>query len=332
MIINFLFFSTFQKNFFINKYLQDRPDGIRKVHQLTAYQAGGIGFALTLFFIFFFYFFFNFQLIPKNNFFILQNYQIVTLLFLTFLLGMLDDIFNIKYYLKFILLIVLNLIAINSQEYLIIEKINLSIMSNAIELKSYSLCFTLLCILLFVNALNMFDGINLQSGIYILTIFIFLIIKRIELNIYLPLLITLFFFIYKNAKGKIFLGDSGTLLISAVISYSLIAGYNERKILYADEIFIFMIIPGLDMFRLFIVRIFNKKNPFKADRNHIHHIILDFTRSSNRTALIVFIIYFIPQLLYYFNLPNLYSVLIGIFLYICAYFYFKNSAILGNRR
>ena len=35
-----------------------------------------------------------------------------------------------------------------------------------------------------------------------------------------------------------------------------------------------MCLPGIDMFRLFLVRIKNRKNPFKGDLNHFHHIIL----------------------------------------------------------
>ena len=39
------------------------------------------------------------------------------------------------------------------------------------------------------------------------------------------------------------------------------------------EIFIILSFPGLDMFRLFMIRIFKGKNPFNPDRNHIHHLI-----------------------------------------------------------
>ena len=35
-----------------------------------------------------------------------------------------------------------------------------------------------------------------------------------------------------------------------------------------------MIIPGLDLMRLFIIRIYNGKNPFTPDRKHLHHILL----------------------------------------------------------
>ena len=35
-----------------------------------------------------------------------------------------------------------------------------------------------------------------------------------------------------------------------------------------------MLVPGVDMIRLFILRLYNKKNPFEADQNHLHHILL----------------------------------------------------------
>ena len=42
----------------------------------------------------------------------------------------------------------------------------------------------------------------------------------------------------------------------------------------SEEIFLVMLIPGLDMFRLFIKRLFEKRHPFSPDLNHIHHILL----------------------------------------------------------
>ena len=35
-----------------------------------------------------------------------------------------------------------------------------------------------------------------------------------------------------------------------------------------------MAVPGLDMFRLFCIRIINGKNPFKADKKHLRHLLL----------------------------------------------------------
>jgi hypothetical protein len=41
-----------------------------------------------------------------------------------------------------------------------------------------------------------------------------------------------------------------------------------------------MILPGVDMFRLFMIRIFSKKNPFYPDQNHIHHLLLNHQKDN----------------------------------------------------
>ena len=54
----------------------------------------------------------------------------------------------------------------------------------------------------------------------------------------------------------------------------VISNYQTGKLI-SEEIFLLMMIPGIDMFRLFVERIARKKNPFKGDRNHLHHILLN---------------------------------------------------------
>ena len=101
------------------------------------------------------------------------------------------------------------------------------------------------------------------------------IILYILLGIFiLCMILTLLFLAYKNFKNLTFLGNSGSYLVSFLISYQIIFFYNQDIINNVEEIFIVLMIPGVDMLRLFFFRIFNKKNPFKADKNHLHHILL----------------------------------------------------------
>ena len=54
-----------------------------------------------------------------------------------------------------------------------------------------------------------------------------------------------------NYKNYLFLGDSGIYLLSSIASFIFINEYNVFKtILYADEIFVLMMVPGVDMVRL----------------------------------------------------------------------------------
>ena len=119
----------------------------------------------------------------------------------------------------------------------------------------------------------MFDGINLQAISY--SLFIFLILTFFFVNSFILkiLIINLVTFSYLNLKNKSFLGDSGSLLLGFLISYFFIKLYNFNYFNYADQITLFMLIPGLDLIRLFISK-FTEKNPLSPDRNHLHHLLL----------------------------------------------------------
>ena len=77
----------------------------------------------------------------------------------------------------------------------------------------------------------------------------------------------------------------------------LIINNNYYDKISAEKIFVLLIIPGLDMFRLFITRINNRKNPFSADRNHLHHLLLNNNKNYNYKYLIYFLILIIPSIL-----------------------------------
>ena len=66
------------------------------------------------------------------------------------------------------------------------------------------------------------------------------------------------------------------------------------------------------MLRLFLVRSLNKKNPFKGDLNHIHHIVNNHFRNSNYTLLFSTFLFVFPSLLLFFELETYYILLINI--------------------
>ena len=75
-----------------------------------------------------------------------------------------------------------------------------------------------------------------------------------------------------------------------------------------------MIVPGLDLIRLFIIRIANKKNPLNSDRNHLHHLLIDKFSFKN-TLLIILLLIFLPIVLNYLDLNNLFSILATVLAY-----------------
>ena len=114
----------------------------------------------------------------------------------------------------------------------------------------------------------MFDGANLQLGLYCAQVLIFFIIQNIFLSFSILILISILFFILLQ-RWKNFFGDSGSLLIGFIIAYLVINQYNiNPQKLSGEIIFLIMFLPGIDMFRLFILRLLHKKS-FKPDRNQI---------------------------------------------------------------
>ena len=80
----------------------------------------------------------------------------------------------------------------------------------------------------------------------------------------------------QNLKNMLFLGDGGVYLLGIILSVSLIYEHNvKNNIIYADEIFFLLLLPGFDLVRLTITRSLNLKNPFMGDRNHIHHLLIN---------------------------------------------------------
>ena len=138
-------------------------------------------------------------------------------------------------------------------------------------------------------------------------------------------LIPLFFgsilFFYCNAKKNIFLGDSGTYFVGLIISLYFIKSYNLNLNILCDEILVIMLLPGLEMARLFIERILNKKNPLLADRNHFHHLLLRYFENKNKDFVILTssIVYYLLVMIYL--IFQSYEI---IFFYILTYFIFIN--------
>jgi UDP-GlcNAc:undecaprenyl-phosphate GlcNAc-1-phosphate transferase len=120
------------------------------------------------------------------------------------------------------------------------------------------------------------------------------------------------------------MGDSGIYILSFFLSYLIIKNYNINVKINADLIFILMMLPGIDMLRLFIFRILNKKNPFSPDKNHIHHLLLEKFTYWQSIIIINFAI-IIPILLSLINFSNLIIIFVFISIYLISIFILKNK-------
>ncbi len=322
--INLLFLINFSKIKVFHLNI-DKPDKKRKFHSKPTPLAGGILIFLNLIIYWLIYTFLDNE-IENEIFFINEdsfNYFIL-ISSIIFLLGYVDDKINLKANFKFLILTLTILTLLILDNNLIIRDIKFSFHERNFNLDTFAIFFSVFCFLVFINAFNMFDGINLQSGLYSILIFFCITFLYSSSLLVKVLIISLICFSYLNFKNKTFLGDSGSLLISFTIGYLFIKLYNLKYINYADEITLYMIIPGLDLIRLFVIRIANKKNPLSSDRNHLHHILLN-KFSFKKTLFIIFILISMPMVLNYFEFYKLIIILITVLAYFVLLYFSRKT-------
>ena len=206
LILFNVFLFLFQKkiDLIINAY--DKPDKIRKLHQNLVPLTGGFYLILNLFFLFFIDILLNYKNFFFQDIFYYNRvyFSFISGLFLFFLLGLSDDKKQINANLKLLIQFIIFFIILLLDPNLKIEFLRLSFADQIFYLNEFSLFFTIFCLLLFINAFNMFDGINAQSGLYFFVCLLVFYLTS-QKTIFLLLMIYLTFFLYKNIKNKIFL-------------------------------------------------------------------------------------------------------------------------------
>jgi len=208
-----IFFIIFLFNFLIFKFnfriseklnLYDIPDFKRKIHLEKVPITGGI-YLYTNIILFLAIIIFKYP--NEQNLLFSGNRELFSFIFLIsslFAIGLYDDKYNLKPFTKLFISAFAIFIFVLLNENIIIEKLFFESFNYSVYLSKLSIPFTILSILIFLNALNMFDGIDLQVSSYILFILICILLK-FNLYILIFLLPIFFFNIYFNFKKKFFL-------------------------------------------------------------------------------------------------------------------------------
>lgn len=320
-LLNIIILFNFSK---IAKFLNinDIPNESRKIHSHPVPTIGGVIILLNLILILIL------SLYQKEILLIFEGERSLSSLLIVGTLitcfGAYDDKFGISPTNKLLILGLLIYLALLLDNTLIINYLNFG-NYYYFNIERFGIFFTIVCFIIFLNAFNMFDGINGQSGCYSLVILTFLYLKNP--NIFIILIsISIIFFLYLNFKNKIFLGDNGSYLISFLLSCLIIKNYNLTLINFTvEEILLLMIYPGIDLLRLFISRLSKGKHPFFPDSNHIHHIIYNKTKSQ-LIALFMNLVGIIFPILLYLFFENIYlSLILSLSMYLIFYKIFNKK-------
>lgn len=321
---NFLVFINFRK---IIKFIDifDKPDNKLKRHKLNTPILGGIVIGINLLIYLFLSLFLE---TPFKNLNISNKEYFSIFFFITslFLLGLYDDKFKLNPEKKFFLSIFFSILVLSLNKNLLIQNLTFSFSDRIISLNDFSFFFTIFCIIVLINALNFYDGINGQSLIYLISVLSYLSYQSPLQSFYIVLILVCALVLFFNLNDKTFLGDGGIYLVGSILSILLIYEHNIFKtIRFADEIFLLLILPGFDLLRLTINRLMRGKNAFYGDRNHIHHLLVKkFSLLSSN--LILFNISIVPIILFsYFKMDFFLTFLIFLVVYVSLILFLKSN-------
>ena len=270
----------------------------RTTHKGLVYTGGGVVYAAVIMVA---------ALVLDNLDFVeFSNFSpIIATAILISILGFYDDFLEISPFNKYIVLTFLILMLLYSNATLpILQNLNGFLGIHEIGFIP-GLIFTSFVYLSIMNAINLTDGIDGYLAIFSISFFLSMLLTNHINGFYTLTSVAIIvigsssmFLRYNFHKGKkLFVGDAGSLFIgfwfaTFLITYitsaptSNLVDVFSIKIENIPVIAISMIsIPVLDTLRVMLVRILNKKSPFSADRNHLHHILLDSGMTHLRTSL-----------------------------------------------
>jgi UDP-N-acetylmuramyl pentapeptide phosphotransferase/UDP-N-acetylglucosamine-1-phosphate transferase len=275
---------SIQKIIYIShkKHLFDEPLENRKIHLTKTPNLGGVAIfaSLTLTAAFFL----PANSIPHLNYIIAAG----TILFIT---GLIDDLVGMHPVKKMLSQLVVTLIIT------LLADMRLTSLYGFLGIYEihyvFSVILTVLFILLLTNAFNLIDGINCLAGsIGLLSCLVFAwCFWQVNEAGYMLVAIALCggltgFLLYNSTPARIFMGDTGSLVLGFTIALfsikflesnkqDLVRHFSPELISAPAIVFGLLIIPIFDTLRVFTLRILNRKSPFHADRNHIHHLLID---------------------------------------------------------
>ena len=261
--------------------------------------------------------------------------------FFLFLLGLLSDlrIFeSAKKRFLFKSLIIFLFVFINELQ---VTPTKIDFFDNLIR-TPFGAIFSQFCLMILINGSNFIDGLNgLVLGYFSLVILIIFKLDLIysvgfleEKLFYFVLII--FFILILNLLNKLFLGDSGAYSLSFLIGFILIQIYNDNKIISPYFIILLLWYPCFENLFSIIRKIYNKKNPFEPDTDHIHQQLFlllkkkfsltNFTSNISSSFLILlfnFCIFYVGSQNISHTILQIFLLLICVIIYLFFFFFLK---------
>ncbi|MCF8008515.1 MAG: undecaprenyl/decaprenyl-phosphate alpha-N-acetylglucosaminyl 1-phosphate transferase [Halanaerobiales bacterium] len=254
----------------------------RRINKIPIPNTGGIAIFIAFMIS---YFFFNDHT--------LSSYGIMFGASFIFLLGLIDDIFEISPLIKL-------LGQIGAASILIYYGIQINFITNPfggmVYLGYFSIPITILWVVGIINTVNLIDGLDgLAAGISIIATFTLFSVALQEYRLIPAILAVALagsligFLKYNFYPAEIFMGDSGSMFTGYILAAISITGALKSAAAVTIVVPILALgVPIFDTIFAIVRRIYNNKPIGKADRGHIHHRLLDLGWSHKQAVIIVY--------------------------------------------
>ena len=174
-------------------------------------------------------------------------------------------------------------------EKLNISRVNIDFIDYLLNINYLNYFFTIFCFAVLINGSNFLDGLNgLISGYFILVLVSIFYISNYHINlsndinelINLLLIMTIIFYVF-NLFGIVYLGDSGSYLLSMSVGFILIKMHQHTNLISPYYIANMLWYPAFENLFSLLRRFLSKNKISSADKLHLHQLIFRFLRSKN---------------------------------------------------
>ena len=224
-----------------------------------------------------------------------------------------------------------------------ITDLRIGLFNELLDIKYVSIIFTVFCLLILLNGSNFLDGLNtLVIGYYILVSAILILISSkfdlvINQNIFYFFIFLIIIFLF-NYFGKIYLGDSGSYLISFFAAFFILDFLINNVRVSPYLVCLLLWYPAFENLFTILRRILFSKKIHKADQRHLHQMIFKFflkkklinekylnTFTGNIINFFNFTIFILFYKYYLFTKFLAIAILFNLFVYLICYLYIKKK-------
>ncbi|MDZ7901614.1 MAG: UDP-N-acetylglucosamine--undecaprenyl-phosphate N-acetylglucosaminephosphotransferase [Rheinheimera sp.] len=215
------------------------------------------------------------------------------------ILGVFDDFLDLSVKLRLCAQVIIALVMMYGLQLYVGNLGNL-IGTGDLKLGYIGIPFTVVAVIAAINAFNMIDGIDglarMLSGVSFVSLTLMMGVGGQLEHAVLPMVLVFAIIPYLlfnldlvgRGKGKIFMGDAGSMLIGLSVIWLLIVGSQSDSASFRPVTALWVIaIPLMDMVAIMIRRMRKGQSPFMADREHLHHIFLRLGLNSRQSLVVI---------------------------------------------